>query len=230
MRTSNSLKIVGGVAVAALLAASQANGIIAFDNTTGVVANRSVGGPYALGMEFTVNTSIMVTRVGAFDAGAVGFVNSIPVAIYNVANQQLVPGTSVTLSGTTWDYTDGSSRFMNLSTPVTLGPGTYSIVAANYAVAGGDQAYWYSSSATQPGFNDGGNSISLVSGGGHWASSSGLVFPTSLASSGSSPTFAAGTFDFTPVPEAAAFGAAGVGLLGLVYIGRYARLRRKTPA
>jgi hypothetical protein len=38
--------------------------------------------------------------------------------------------------------------------------------------------------------------------------------------------FAAGTFDFTPVPEAATFGLAGVGLLGLMYIGRYARLRR----
>jgi hypothetical protein len=34
-------------------------------------------------------------------------------------------------------------------------------------------------------------------------------------------------FDFTPVPEASAFGAAGVGLLGLVYIGRFAFLRRK---
>ena len=37
---------------------------------------------------------------------------------------------------------------------------------------------------------------------------------------------ARGTFDFTPVPEVAAFGAFGVGLLGLVYIGRYVRLRR----
>ena len=41
------------------------------------------------------------------------------------------------------------------------------------------------------------------------------------------PASAGDTFEFTPVPEVAAFGVACVGLLGLVYIVRYARLRRK---
>jgi len=33
----------------------------------------------------------------------------------------------------------------------------------------------------------------------------------------------AGTFDFTPVPEVEDYAVAAIGLLGLVYIGRYAR-------
>lgn len=40
----------------------------------------------------------------------------------------------------------------------------------------------------------------------------------------------AGTFDFTPVPEASQFAIAGVGLLGLVYVGRCAYQRRKVVA
>ena len=41
------------------------------------------------------------------------------------------------------------------------------------------------------------------------------------------PTFGAGTFEFTPVPEAAGFAVAGVALLGIVYIGRCYTQRRK---
>lgn len=44
--------------------------------------------------------------------------------------------------------------------------------------------------------------------------------------SDASPRWTAGNFDIAPVPEVAAFGAASVGLLGLVYIGRCVVLRR----
>jgi len=227
MRTANSLRIIGAVAVAALLAASHASGITAFDNT-GVLPDQFTSGPYALGMDFIVNTPILVTSVGAYDASGSGpFLNSIPVAIYNVANQQQVAGTFVTLSDSTWDFNSGSSSFINIA-PVTLEPGDYSVVAAGYGASGGEPYYWTNpGDQTTPGFNDGGGLISLVSGGGRWASSATLLFPTG-ASGGPppypSPNYAAGTFEYTLVPEPAELAIAGVGLLGL-YIGRHARLR-----
>jgi len=211
-----------------LLAACQAHGgIVAFDNT-GVVPDQFSTGPYALGMDFTVNTPIIVTSVGAYNAyGNGAFLNSIPVAIYNVANQQQVAGTFVTLSDNTWDFNVGSSSFINIA-PVTLAPGDYSVVAAGYGASGGEPYYWTNPSyPTTPGFDDGGGLISLVSGGGRWDASSTLLFPTSPSGgppSYPSPNYAAGTFEYTPVPEPSELALAGLGLFGL-YIGRCARVR-----
>jgi hypothetical protein len=66
---------------------------------------------------------------------------------------------------------------------------------------------WFTAGTTLPAHISGGN-------------------PVDYGSTLGTPSFAGATFDFTPVPEAAAFGAAAIGLLGLVYIGRYAQLRR----
>ena len=219
MRTSNSLSVIGSVAVAALLAAGQASGITAFDNT-GVVPDQFTSGPYALGMDFTVNTPILVTSVGAYDAyGNGSFLNPISVAIYNVANQQQVAGSSVTLSGNTWDYNEGSSSFINVA-PLTLEPGTYSIVAAGYGASGEEPYYWTNpSDQTTPGFNNGGGLISLVSGGGRWASSATLLFPTTPSGGppgNPSPNYAAGTFEFTAIPEPSTLALVGLGGLSLL--------------
>lgn len=230
MKTWNSVRMIGAVAIAGLLAAPWVNGTIAFDNTA-VVQNQSSGGPYALGMDFTVNSPILVDAIGAFHSGSGDFLSTIPVAIYDVASQQQVNGTLVTFNGSPsgYSYSTANSVFQNI-TPVTLLPGTYSIVAAGYGASGGEPYYWTMASQTPtPVFHDGGGLITMVPQGGRWLAGQGtLTFPTGSTVGYDAPNYAAGTFDFTPVPEVAGFAVAGVGLLGLVYFGRYVGLRRRT--
>src|SRR5205807_2850131 len=55
-----------------------------------------------LGLDFTVNAGqkIAVTAVGAFDANGDGFTQLVTVGIFNLGTSALVPGTTVTLTGT----------------------------------------------------------------------------------------------------------------------------------
>ena len=227
MRTSNSLRIMG-FALAALFMTVQARAIVAFDYA-GVVGGQS-DGPLVLGNRFDVNSPINVTAVGAFDSGSGSFGSAtVPVAVYKLITGigwQQVNGTLMSFTGN--DGTQiGNARFQLLTSPVTLSPGNYAIIAANYGVAG--TIYWNSASAgTAPSFNTDGtismpSSVNSFYGSGATLSS----LPPFNYITTPTPGYGAGTFEFTPVPEAAAFGAAGVGLLGLVYVGRYARLRRK---
>jgi hypothetical protein len=231
MRTLNSLRILAGVVVAVLLAASQASATIAYQNPAGNYGNQ-LGGPYVFGLQFTVGSSpLSVTQLGAFDNNQDGWNSPVSVAIYDF-NLHSIVGSTATFSGTSGSNlgtlgSDGGSRFLPV-TPFTLtAGGSYMVVAANYGGIGGELAYNdHLSGATTtlaqaPDISVGNN---------YYDSGSAMTFPTTHYGT-PNPAYAAGTFEFTPVPEATAFGAAAVGLLGLVYIGRYARLRRKmTPA
>jgi hypothetical protein len=237
MKTSSSLRIIGAVIVATLLAAAQARAIVAYD-FTGVVGNEVPvnAGPFILANVFTVNSAINVTAVGAFNnSGSLAV--TVPVAIYsyNGAIWNQVSGTFASFPGGS-QYSQNGALFQTLGTPVTLNPGIYAIVAANY---GYNYALNYDASVSgpKPGFNTGSGLITLGSSWQGGANSFGYFAANSLGPTvtpnfwgsygdGISPSFGGATFDFTPVPEAAAFGAAAVGLLGLVYIGRFARLRR----
>jgi hypothetical protein len=255
MRTWNSLKIIGAVAVATLLATAPACAIVAYnfpgagDPGGALAGNETVAGPLLLGNMFVVNNQISVTAVGAFVApnindGLLGA--SVPVAIYALSGTtwSQVPNTSFTFSPGTAP-TIGSAAFQTIS-PVTLQPGTYAIVAANYGngSAGAlswDANYWAlgGSVGQHATFQTQSGAISVPAGNYAFINLDGLsTLPTTLPTLipgnwGNDPTvpaWAGGTFEFdlTPVPEATAFGVAGVGVLGLVYIGRYARLRCKT--
>lgn len=227
MNTQNIFKTIGlGLAISCLVG-HQAGAIVAYSNT-GVVQNQSTTGPYALGNDFVVNQAISITAIGAFDNGG-SMLASVPVAIYNVATATIVGGTFVTLlQGTTGDFTANGSAFMNIA-PVTLAPGTYSIVAANYG-QGGEPYWWNHAPGTTPSFNDGGGLITL--GGGRYSvGNTSLTFPgTPVGPTPGIPTYAAGTFEFTsltPVPEVDTFAIAGVSMLGLVFIGRNLVPRRR---
>ena len=210
---------------AVTLAAWQASATIAYQNPAGTYGNQT-GGPYNLGMNFTVGAvGVYVTALGAFDNGQNGFAAPVEVAIYRVSDQTLMTPV-VTFSGTGWTYTGGST-FQSI-TPVLLSAGTYQIVAGGYGGTG-----------RELNFNEGyPNSITLATDGGgvlafgnNYYSTFGtsIGFPTTL-DGGPIPRYAAGTFDFTPVPEVSQFAISGVGLLGLVYVGRCAYLRRKGVA
>jgi len=184
--------------------------------------------------------------VGAADYGAPGFSGTVPVAIYSWSGTQWneVAGTYHEFSGTPSSL-EGGTAFYTLPTPVRLNAGVYAIIGANF---GADNPYWNAGSGAHTDINGaatfgGGSAITMgalfggVSKRGWYTPGSTLPanfgggnrvdFGANLfGGNPGTPSFGGATFDFTPVPEAAAFGAAAVGLLGLVYIGRYARLRR----
>jgi len=233
------------VAVAVLLVAAQAQAIIAY-NFPVTPDRTSASGSFELANIFQVGSQdIMVTRVGAADYGAPGFVGTVPVAIYSWSGSQWnqVAGTYHDFTGTPSSL-EGGASFYTLPTAVTLNAGgVYAIFGANFgsanpywsasgthtdingaatfgggsaitmgaALPGGTYRGWYTAGASLPGSIGGGTKVTY---------GAGLFGPTGT------PSFAGATFDFTPAPEAAAFGAAAIGLLGLVYLGRYARLRR----
>jgi hypothetical protein len=214
--------------------ATTANATIVYNNPTGLTGLQG-SGPWNLGLDFTVNTAGYVNKMGAYDSGLDGFSGTVPVAIYYVSgfgalNGTQVPGTVVNLAGSPTDVS-GSSRFVSI-TPVLLTPGVYSVVGANFGTANP-----FKNAVTGPTvstFNTVGGALTLGTwrDGGPGVSYASLVFPTTDVggvggnSFGTNPRWTAATFDFTPVPEAATFGAAAVGLLGLVYFVRYVRIRR----
>jgi hypothetical protein len=250
------MAILAGVAVAVLLVAAHAQAEVAYNCPALMVGADNLGFPYMIGNAFTVNSAINVTAVGAFENGASGGSGlgggvTVPVAIYSynagAGTWNIVSDTSKSFSATAGTAI-GNARFLNL-TPVTLNPGTYAIVAANYGEQTSPTFFWSSgnapagsppptfttSSAIKMGAFDNSNNLlyhAFYTGGVSNLQSS-FSGVTDLPPFTSPPDWVAGTFEFdlSPVPEAATFGAAGVGLLALVYIGRYARLRSKvTPA
>ena len=219
MITKNLLKPV--TALAALFALS-AQGVIVYNNPGNQIGNEQVPAPLTLGMDFQVNpiSGGYVTAMGAFDNGLDGFASPITVGIFDVGSGLPVAGTVVTLFGA--EPLSGSSRMLTVGSPVFLGAGVYSVVASSYGNIGGFERNYNSVNVGSPGapsFNNGGGALTML---GHRESiAGGFSMPgSSFFSGGANPAFGAGTFDFTPVPEAEAFALAGVALLGIVYIGR----------
>ena len=241
MRPCNSMKMIAAIVVTSLLlVATQAQAILAYDFPTGLVGNDHPDTAYVVGNIFMVNSDISVTAVGAFNSGGLGFSVPVPVAIYQLQTPggggtwSQVSGTSYTFSDNSYT-TDGTAQIHDLTDAVTLHSGTYAIVAANYGITANPDWLVTTTHPATPVASYQNTSTAITDRFGFhsvfWAFGSGLPDPSdSLTGSGyedlTAPV-AGATFDFTPVPEVTAFGAAAVGLLGLVYIGRYAGLRRK---
>jgi hypothetical protein len=242
MKISNSLRIVGGIAVAALFTTSQAGATIAYLYDSLLVGNLS-GRPDAFGLVFNVNSPIVIDKLGAFDSGGDGFVGpGINVAVYSLT--LTIPGnmSGGISSGTLVTSSDSlpAGNTMHPITPVTIGVGTYMIAAKGYGTFGlTDPIYLASgsgSSAVQynpavgpeltfgPGYYKNFGSYPL----GSWSASLPPGWAIEGGFSGSGAIYGVANFDFTPVPEVEHYAMAGVGLLGLVYLGRCARLWRRT--
>jgi hypothetical protein len=181
--------------------------------------------------------------MGAFDNGAQGFPTAVNVAIYKT-DGTMVAGTLMNfpVGYTAGEYV-GNTEFRPI-TPVQLNANTtYRIVAGDYWQLGVTPGSRYfdenlDTGPIQPAGNVtlGFNGAGLITLGGNYYATGTIGGPNPLTWTGTDPTtgggprFAAGSFDFTPVPEASQFAVAGVGLLGLVYIGRCAWQRRKSLA
>ena len=235
MKTTKSVLNLALATGVCLAVASSATATIVYDMPIGLAGNDLNGNSYAyyeVGNEFTVNTAGYVTAVGMFDYNKDGFSASIPVAIfqYSGTGWSQVPGTYHVFSGSPGTYVDSAAMY-TLGSAVLLTPGVYAIVAGG----GGTTAdpYWNSTQPNpgtlSPTFDNFGGALSQNN---HasWA----LLGASDITLSGwptaggtyTSP-YGAGTFDFTPVPETSQFAIAGCGLLGLVYVGRWAWQRRK---
>jgi hypothetical protein len=229
-------------------------GAVAFDFTPGgqTLTGNQIGGPYSLGTVFTVNQAINVTGLRVFDNGmnGIGGINGVEVAIYVLNSFTILdPANPATWDSgfsqashvfqSTDETADAATGTRYATASATLSPGTYLIVAnrmGDTAAGASEQNYNYGTAA--PGNQ---YSITTDTGGGLVTYGRSVFSDTEVSGfffsglwqldpSTASPNYAAGNFDFTAVPEAEHFALAGVGLLGLVYFGRCAFLRRAARA
>jgi len=236
-----NLGLIGKWAVAVfatVVAAGQLNANVVFYNTApnDPLAGNETANTWILGMDFKVNTAGFVTAMGAFDNNKDGFGgNTIWVAIYNASTGVQVPGTATSFTGTTAPLAIGNYRLQNI-TPVTLAVGVYTIVAANYG-ASTEVSYnsWYNNpNPSKVSFNNNAGMLSMVQ---NVRFGSGTVLPTTLQFNAlgqfagqQMPGYGAGSFDFSPVPEPATYGAMAAGFLGLVCLVRRYQQKRKVAA
>ena len=178
-----------------------------------------------LGLDFRVNSSIMVDQLGVFDNGNLAklFQDHAGVSIQIYTTAGVAVGPLVSLIPSTPGVTEvGGDAFLAV-TPFLLTPGDYSVVAFNV----GD----YNTLGANPNIydtmNDGGGLISFI-GSGRFSSGSG--FPTHV-DGGPVDRYLAGTFDFVSeeeflaTPEPSTFAFIGLGLVGL-----FGAARRKRSA
>jgi len=141
----------------ATLAASLWSGTVAEAQTAAYFASAS--GPYGaagnnsglnIGQEFTVaNTNIQVFSLGVYDFGGDGLKAAHNVILFS--NQTVLASVTVP-AGTNTTLTKGF-RFVPLTNPVTLSPGTYSVVAYQMnGTANNSDGYGDTATATHNGF------------------------------------------------------------------------------
>ncbi|MCU0322570.1 MAG: hypothetical protein MUE72_09150, partial [Chitinophagaceae bacterium] len=147
-----------------------------------------------LGMRFTVNSPIIVSQLGAFDSGQDGFNSTIFVGIVNSAGTVVVPssGNPLSLVGVIGTYV-GPYQMVGGFPPVTLAPGTYTIVTYGYGPS------------EMNGNSNAGDALSIANAGGGlithvdspWDFTAAMGVPTNTDIVG---RFHAGNFTFESVP------------------------------
>lgn len=196
----------------------------ALSSAGAVAGNQSFTGN--MGLNFTVNQQVSVTDIGIFDAGNNGLNpgTTLRVGIYSLdglGNGTLVAGTSATFTSASTNTfaRAGSYIFQNL-TPVSLAPGSYSIMAVGYN--GTDMNY--NTQGIPP------SALSTNTGGGlvsfgdiRWSNStSGTPSASDFLLSGQSDRFGAFSFTYGLIPEPGT-----VSLLGIAALPFALVLRRR---
>jgi hypothetical protein len=199
-----SATLVGILLLVGVVGLNSAQAFIAYDVPTGTGNQTWTGN---LGMDFDVNQPIVVEALGIYDSGQDGISGILNATIFNRVNQQTVTST-LSFTGTQGTLINGS-RFQNLTTPVTLAPGSYSIVSWGYS-SNDPNANTHGGPGTST-LNTGGGLISFV-GSARYDYVGGGVYPT-FVDGGPVNRYYAGTFDFVPLPPTALL--LGSGLLGL---------------
>ncbi len=169
-------------------------GGIAYLNPSGLAGNQAFGG--SLGMDFDVAHALKVTRLGVFDDGSDGLNLAITVALYDRKNQSKLAGFE--FSANNPGELVAGSRFLDLTTPLTLPAGFEGcIVASGYGV--GEQLFnthGLPANIEQLSTFDGGSLVFV--GSGRWGDPA--TYPAT-ADDGPANRYAAGTFAFEPATE-----------------------------
>jgi len=138
----------------------------AYNIAAGTVGGQQYAG--ALGMDFDVNRAVQVTELGCFDSGSNGMSRNITVVLWSRNQNGSPSNTADDLPGSVVAseiFTTaapgtlvGGQRFKTLASPVTLAPGSYTILAYNYGSGepNGNNA------AFNNGTNSGGGALSFV--------------------------------------------------------------------
>ena len=183
-----------------------------------------------LGMDFTVNSAIEITQMGAFNSGQGGFASDVEVGIFSDSTTDEIAGTDVIFTppaGVNPGTLVGNNRFDTLATPVTLAPGTYSIVTF-YGNPNSEAFYNFNHGNGSNGGNTGGGLISFVGDSRYFEGDSSITFPTTIDGEGGDSTinYEAGTFAFVaaPVPEPSTIALFGLGAAGMLLIARRRRM------
>ena len=208
------------VAVIALAFAGVARAdFIAYDVTSGLVGNQVFSG--SVGMNFDTTAGATVTQLGVFDSGGDGLVSSKLVQLYDRDTQSLITSTTIA-AGTSATLINGS-RFVAI-TPILLTAGHhYTIVASGFTTADPLYNSGFAGAVVPSTLNTGGGILAFV-GTGRYANTPG-VFPTIIDTIPRPNPYAAGTFQFTAVPEPGSIALFGIGTLGLI---GYRRLRNRS--
>lgn len=182
-----------------------------------------------LGMLFSVNQSIDVTKLGAFDDNGDGIVGTITTEIWSRTGYTgIAKLATLTFDSTDMGTLDGGSRFKALSNFLTLASGDYAIVSYGYSADD-----MHGNKAQRPGApwttNDGGGALSFGAIG-LFGGVKGNTIGDRTAN-GPEDQYAAGTFSFiasgsndqspietstVPVPAALPLLAGGLGIFGFV--------------
>lgn len=167
-----------------------------------------------LGMEFTVNSPIIVFDMGVFNNnGGATLAAPLSVEIFNVGTGNAVAGTLVNfVTGTPYLQIDSTDLFAPIA-PVTLNPGiTYEVVAVGFTSAqlNGNQGF-----AGSFGAQEGGAPYINYVGTAYYDDNGTLDLP-GTADGGPANRYDAGTFNFTATPEPGFYGVLALGLAGLI--------------
>ena len=217
------MKTAQFVLMAAVVLLSAGNPLEAQDTlyTAYVVAPGTIGDqnlvsvPQKLGMDFNVNQPIWIVSLGVFDSGGDGLRNSTAAHIFNRDTGALL--TTLSFSKAEPGDLIGGSRFKTLPTALALAPGFHGSIVADYfpgpVELNGNKG---NNRPNAPWSTDsGGGALTFVGTGRIGYTTDPALYPIVL-DSGPADRYAAGTFQFSLVPEPSTLALVGIGLGSLL--------------